>query len=594
MTATTATRERMPNRVPGAVWIWSALLVIVAQCSAAQPITEFSLPPGTGVSYPAPLYAAAMTAGPDYNLWLTDIARSSVIRMTPAGDVTEFAVAGGVGSGIAVGPDGGIWVAGNQKVARLSPDTGSIMSFALQYGPLAGGIVAGPDGNLWFTEEVPPNPGVGGQASIGAVGRVTPGGNVTEYRLPNSTGATGIIVGPDGNLWFLWHDLPSFAIGKASTNGTITGIAAPPGMNSPVSLTLGPDGNVWCTLPVNGALDDTVGYIGKITPAGELTQYPTPTAHAYPFDITAGPDGNLWFTEQNANKIGRITPQGVITEFPVPTPSSQPAAICVGPDGNIWFTESNAAKVGRLALSGPASGNMTLTVPAAASRAGQNGTFFHSDLWLLNRSFTSTAVATLTYRCATGFSCGSAVHAISLAPRQSTMLTDVIGQTFVAPNTNGAIEISWPTTSGPVSASSQVTTPLPPAPAYGTLVPALPQSSAKMRAVFIGVESGGGLSAGSRSNAGAYNPQSAPVDMTFTLYTGDGTKVGTYSRTYGPNEAYQLYPNIFDLLGAGSTAAADAYLVVTAAAPVFPYVTVIDNVSGDSSFLSASDDETGP
>jgi hypothetical protein len=245
-------------------------------------------------------------------------------------------------------------------------------------------------------------------------------------------------------------------------------------------------------------------------------------------------------------------------------------------------------------LSGPAAGNITLTVPAAASAHGVNGTFFHTDLWLMNRSFTSTAVVTLTYRCTTGLACGNGVQAVTLQPRQSTMLTDVIGRRFDAPGTSGAIEVSWPTISGPVSASSQVSSPLPPAPAFGTLVPALPLSSAKMHAVFIGVESGGGLTSGSRSNAGAYNPQSVPVDVTFELHKGDGTTLGTYSRTYQPNEAYQLYPNVFDLLGVGSTVATDAYLVVTATAPVFPYVTVIDNVSGDSSFLSASDDETAP
>ena len=311
-------------------------------------------------------------------------------------------------------------------------------------------------------------------------------------------------------------------------------------------------------------------------------------------DIVAGPDGNLWFTEKNANKIGRITPQGVITEFDVPTPDSQPAAICVGPDGNIWFTESKAGKVGRLSLSGAASGKITLTIPAAASSTGANGTFFHTDLWLMNRSFTSPVVATLTYRCATGLACGNAVQFVTLLPRQSLMLTDVIGQTFSAPSTSGAIEVSWPTTSGPVSASSQVTTPLPPAPAFGTLIPALPLSSAKMHAVFIGLASGGGQTSGSRSNAGAYNPQPVPVDVTFVLYKSDGTSLGTYTKTYQPNEALQLFPNVFELLGVSSTAAKDAYLVVTATAPVFPYVTVIDNLSGDSSFLSASDDETAP
>lgn len=408
---------------------------------------------------------------------------------------------------------------------------------------------------------------------------------MTEYPLLWPFAAS-IIPGPDGTLWFTQNPL-----GRATLQGLQSAITTTPAISRPASLTLGPDGNVWFTAPFG---DSSTSYVGKITPAGAVTQYSLPTANAYPVDIVAGPDGNLWFTEMKANKIGRITPQGVITEFPVPTPDAQPAAICVGPDGNIWFTESNAAKVGRLALSGTAAGKITLTVPAAASAAGANGTFFHTDLWLMNRSFTSPVVTTLTYRCATGLACGNAVQPVLLQPRQSVMLTDVIGRTFDAPNTFGAIEVSWPTTSGPVSASSQVSSPLPPAPAFGTLVPALPLSAAKMHSVFIGVASGGSLTSGSRSNAGVYNPQPVPVDVTFVLHKGDGTTLGTYSRTYQPNEAYQLFPNVFDLLGVGSTAAKDAYLVVTATAPVFPYVTVIDNVSGDSSFLSASDDETAP
>ena len=115
-----------------------------------------------------------------------------------------------------------------------------------------------------------------------------------------------------------------------------------------------------------------------------------------------------------------------------------------------------------------------------------------------------------------------------------------------------------------------------------------------MHAVFIGLASGGGQASGSRSNAGAYNPQPVAVAVTFALYDGNGAALGTHTRTYQPNEALQLFPNIFELVGASSTVTKDAYLVVTAAAPVFPYVTVIDNVSGDSSFLPASDDETAP
>jgi len=554
------------------VWAW------------AQPITEFPLPAGTPVTGNSYVnYVHTMTSGPDGNLWLSDMSRSTIIRMTPSGEVTEFR---GAAFGITVGPDGNIWFTSGGRIGRMSPDGAALAFFPLQIGVFAVGIVSGPDGNLWFTET---DHGLGGNGIPPwptAIGRVTPGGTMTEYP---ETQSAGIIIGPDRNLWFTWNPL-----GRATLQGALSAIPVNPTINPPSAITLGPDGNVWFAAPTDVLYNDIVGYVGKVTPAGAATQYALSSAHAYPIDIVTGPDGNLWFTEAKANKIGRITPQGVITEFTVPTPDSAPTAICVGPDGNIWFIESNAAKVGRLALSGPAAGNITLTVPAAASAHGVNGTFFHTDLWLMNRSFTSTAVVTLTYRCTTGLACGNGVQAVTLQPRQSTMLTDVIGRRFDAPGTSGAIEVSWPTISGPVSASSQVSSPLPPAPAFGTLVPALPLSSAKMHAVFIGVESGGGLTSGSRSNAGAYNPQPVPVDVTFALYKGDGTTLGTYSRTYGPNEAYQLYPNVFDLLGAGSTAATDAYLVVTATAPVFPYVTVIDNVSGDSSFLSASDDETAP
>ena len=123
----------------------------------------------------------------------------------------------------------------------------------VSYGP--SGIVAGPDGNLWFTES-------------GEVGRITTAGVVTEFQ---GSGGDGIAAGPDGNLWF-----------GAGNN------------------------------------------VGRITTAGVITEFPIPTAWAGAHGITAGPDGNLWFTETGSpsapeHKIGRITTAGVITEFLVPT-----------------------------------------------------------------------------------------------------------------------------------------------------------------------------------------------------------------------------------------------------------------------------------
>jgi streptogramin lyase len=473
-------------------------------------------------------------------------------------------------------------------IGRISL-SGEITQYPITTSGYLSGIVAGPDGNLWFTEATETGEATGPNPT--AVGKISPAGEVALYPLPLGKSGTGIIRSAEGNLWFIYAGITIWItiseVERISLQGTMSPVLDARSLHpiSPAfSIAVGPDGNAWIT----GS--DT---ISKVTPTGTVTRYTVPS-EVGPFAITSGPDGNLWFTEYAGNKIGRITPQGVITEFPVPTADSGPTAICVGPDGNIWFTESKANKVGRLALAGPASGKATLTVPAAASKAGFNGTFFHTDLWLMNRSFSSQTPVTLVYRCSGGQSCGIGSQVLSLAPRQEVMLTDVIGQTFTAPATSGAIEISWPTSTGPVSATSRVSSPLPPAPSFGTMIPALPQAAAKMRTLFLGLAWGGSLTSGSRSNAGAYNPNETPVDVTFTLHDGDGTLLGAVTRTYAPQEAHQLAPNIFDLLGVGSVVTSNAYLVVTATAPVFPYVTVVDNVSGDSSFLPASDDEAGP
>jgi virginiamycin B lyase len=53
------------------------------------------------------------------------------------------------------------------------------------------GIAAGPDDNIWFCE----NKG-------GKIGRLSPTGKVTEYRVAEDSDPFLIIAGPDGNLWF--------------------------------------------------------------------------------------------------------------------------------------------------------------------------------------------------------------------------------------------------------------------------------------------------------------------------------------------------------------------------------------------------------
>jgi virginiamycin B lyase len=89
--------------------------------TVAQPvITEFPLP--TAGSTPV-----GITAGPDGNLWFTELTANQIGRITPGGGLTEF---------------------------PLPTDNSQ-----------PAGITAGPDGNLWFTE-----------LAVNHMGRITPGG----------------------------------------------------------------------------------------------------------------------------------------------------------------------------------------------------------------------------------------------------------------------------------------------------------------------------------------------------------------------------------------------------------------------------------
>lgn len=93
-------------------------------------------------------------------------------------------------------------------------------------------------------------------SSANKIGRITPNFTIIEYPLSTpAAGATGIVAGADGALWFT---------------------------------------------------EQNVDKIGRITTGGVVTEFPVPTTHAIPSGIAIGPDGGVWFTEFCGEKIGRL------------------------------------------------------------------------------------------------------------------------------------------------------------------------------------------------------------------------------------------------------------------------------------------------
>ena len=101
----------------------SVLTFTASTASAAEgPITEFALA-GEGHR------PQAIVTGPDGNLWVTEVGKHKIIRITPAGKITEFPVPGekvGVLQGITAGADGNIWFSSREEnaIRRVSLEGG--------------------------------------------------------------------------------------------------------------------------------------------------------------------------------------------------------------------------------------------------------------------------------------------------------------------------------------------------------------------------------------------------------------------------------------------------------------------------------------
>jgi streptogramin lyase len=284
----------------------------------------------------APIFALPGVAGA-----ATDGSDVSLPTSTFVGDLTA-------------GPDGNVWFSarsygtssGPRVVGKITPD-GQVAEYPAPEG--ANSIATGADGNLWFTE-------------VDGIGRITPAGSATSFKLPAGSGAPrALTAGPDGNIWFV-AGRPA-AVGRISPSGVVTTF---PLAGEPSAITLGPGGDLWITEP-------EAARVARVTVAGEVTGFPLPEG-SQPTSIVLGPDGNLWFSDGSQPRVGRITPSGEVTFFPVHTidPTNE---VAVGPGGLIWFTADD--EIGTITTAGKVSWPSCFTdhceYPAAAMTTGPDG-----------------------------------------------------------------------------------------------------------------------------------------------------------------------------------------------------------------------------
>jgi virginiamycin B lyase len=185
---------------------------LIGRMSLDGSATEFTLPAAQSSLHPREL-----VAGPDGALWFDTgpaqgvIAGQSVIgRITTSGQVSTVyapdARALVAIAALTVGPDHNLWFsqtstsinAGEPGTAgspmtlgafgRLTP-AGELTLFPVAI-EVPAALAAGPDGNLWFG------------ADLGTIGRLTTSGQVAFFRLPDTTaGISALAAGPGGAVW---------------------------------------------------------------------------------------------------------------------------------------------------------------------------------------------------------------------------------------------------------------------------------------------------------------------------------------------------------------------------------------------------------
>jgi len=224
-------------------------------------------------------------------------------------------------------------------------------------------------------------------------------------------------------------------------------------------------------------------------------------------------------------------------------------------------------------------------IPTAASVRGAKGERFETDLWVHNPAPADRVFALTLWRDGRP----TTPVVLHVGAKQTRHLPDVLSTMLGQRDAAGTLQFSYDLRGGPMLVSSRVVTVNPESPGNGTGIPALRRDEARTSAIFPGLSGARDDASGAfRVNAGAFNPHAAPVEAVVGLYDGDGTELGTFTRTLGPGEWLQVN-DVFREVGAGGFATEGATLAFSARLPVFPFVIAVDNRSGDGTFIAARD-----
>lgn len=261
-----------------------------------------------------------MVLGPDGNFW-SDGFFSTISRITPAGQVTDFSYTGS-GSGQIVSYNGQLYFSSGTDIRSISTNGTFGTPAATPSGGDVEALAVGPDGNLWFTEQLT----VSGNTT-NFYGYMQPDGTMKEFS--SSIGpVSGIAAGSDGNIYFRAAD---YLVG-VNTSGAIVAEQNLGGGNTTDGKELiSAGGNLW----FNESFNDRIGvaHIGGSTtiPTGTGILTPAIAKETLPANVVAGAKINGTVTVVLTDSIAAMSGRAMVAIYASTTPDLTNATLIVGP-----------------------------------------------------------------------------------------------------------------------------------------------------------------------------------------------------------------------------------------------------------------------
>jgi|GEM_PF-363005 len=241
-----------------------------------------------------------------------------------------------------------------------------------------------------------------------------------------------------------------------------------------------------------------------------------------------------------------------------------------------------------------------LFIPVAGSVRGAGNTNFMTDVNIYNNTASGAGdnadVLTQFFPAGTSSATAQFVAWTTLLPRGLVSYRDVATSAFNASiNGVGALRM---VTSGNIIANARVYNNQAAAGAgtFGQYIAGLPRSLALTEGTLVGLSNIVSAvppgTASARTNVGFFNPSDNTVTAAFELLDGNGTVTRTSTLTLNPWQQLQV-PLAGGLFGGITGDVNVSTLHFLSGSPIFVYASIVDNVSGDGSYVTPSISSSG-